>query len=104
MTHHALSTDLTPIDRPQEVFDIAIRQLEHAGFTTQEATNLIRSLRSTNPNALIEHAPKWISWCAHVRECYETIIDLAAKGVITVQWADNPGDMLLSLNTQSEDV
>jgi len=84
---------------PDDPIDAAIAHLEEAGFSTDEAKNLIRALRASDPDALRENAPKWVLWCAHIRSCHEGIVDLAAKGVITVQWADDPDDMVLSLAT-----
>ncbi len=70
---------------------------EH-GFEEKEAKNIFNALRADSPEQLWEDYPKWLEWCGKLKQEYEGIVMMAAKGVMNVHWNDDINQLKLSLS------
>lgn len=92
-----MAEELNPIES-------SIKWLMSCGFTDEEAENICTALHASSGEKLWKDAPEWIEWCGETRKNYECIVDLAAKGILTVELSEGGiadlGNLQMSLRTE----
>lgn len=80
----------------------SVEYLVSAGWTEEQATHLLRALKSDSPEKLWELAPKWVEHC-HEKMSYVTnLLGLVAMGIIDV--THKKGEWYFELNDKGIEV
>lgn len=82
----------------------SIKWLKEFGFTEEEAKNICSAIRADNAEKLWRDAPEWIEWCAKIKHDYETVVKMAAMGIITVELGESINNLKVSLRKDEEEV
>lgn len=78
-----------------------LADLQDAGFSHNEAENIVLSLQAANENDLLAIAPKWVAHVCETRRYYYQLIDLAGQGLLKVSF-DNGWKFELNEKGQAE--
>ena len=79
----------------------SISMLKEAGWTEEEATCLLRAIKSdkSGEHLFFEAAPKWVHHCCETKNYVTNILGVVAMGLVTVKLGDD-GEWLFSLNKE----
>ena len=77
----------------------SIAMLKEAGWTEEEATCLLRAIKSekSGEHLFFEVAPKWVEHCYEAKNYVTNMLGIVAKGLVSVELGDD-GEWLFSLN------
>jgi hypothetical protein len=77
----------------------SIEMLTEAGWSREEATNLMRAIKSekSGEHLFFDVAPAWVNHCYETKNYVTNMLGLVALGLIDVSLDDN-GDWLFKLN------
>ena len=77
----------------------SIAMLKEAGWTEEEATCLLRAIKSekSGEHLFFEVAPKWVQHCCETKNYVTNMLGVVAMGLVTVTLGDD-GEWLFSLS------
>lgn len=77
----------------------SIEILKEAGWTEEEATCLLRAIKSdkSGEHLFFEVAPKWVHHCCETKSYVTNMLGVVAMGLVTVTLGDD-GEWLFALN------